>query len=124
MFDFKQNDVMLVFVSSAQSTGVADLGLSGQVVYRRRYCGHTRDLTIYTCAPGCIMMRSRACEGSDEEQQHGTLFSSKGSYLRGYLTSTSLREKQDEENIQLTLLITAAAEWVDAAETRRGMFTG
>lgn len=63
---------MLVFVSSAQFTGVADLGLSGQVVYKRRYCGHTRDLTVYTCAPGCIMMRSRAREGSDEEQQHGT----------------------------------------------------
>lgn len=72
LFEFKQNVVTLVFVSSAQSKGVADPGLSGQVVYRRRYCGHTCDLTIYTCAPGCIMIRSRAREGSDEEQQTGT----------------------------------------------------
>lgn len=47
LFDFKQNVVMLVFVSSAQSTGVADLGLSGQVVYRRRYCG-THVISPYT----------------------------------------------------------------------------
>lgn len=53
-------------------------------------------------------------------EQTRSLFRSKGSYLRGYLTSTSQREKQDEENIQITFLITAAAEWVDAAETGRG----
>lgn len=44
-------------------------------------------------------------------EQTRSLFRSKGSYLRGYLTSTSQREKQDEENIQITLSITAAAEW-------------
>lgn len=57
---------------------------------------------------------------NNNTEQSRSLFSSKGSYLRGYLTSTSLRGKQDEENIQITLLITAAAEWVDAAEIGKG----